>query len=121
MASKNTRSVQPDVYFVNYDLRVDEKKALKKMIDEEPEKFFDWVEKEVDGGYSFTLKRDTYNECIGCFVRQTDEKGPNQGMILTGRSQTAFGALAGALYRHCVLFQGEWDKHRGQKGSTDDE
>jgi len=111
----------PDVFFVNYDLRVEEKKILKKIMDDEPEKVFEWIEQCVADGYSITLKPDEYNDCVGCYVRHLDEKHINAGLILTGRGKTAFSAVAGALYRHGVLFEQEWPKHRDRKGETDDE
>lgn len=110
-----------EVFFVNYDLRKEEKDALKKIIDGDPSWLFTWLEKAVDDGYAFTVKKDTYNDCIGAFMRQTDEGGENQGLILTGRGKTAYAALCGCLYRHGVLFMGEWDNHRGKRGATDDE
>lgn len=110
-----------DVFFVNYDLRKEEKTALKKVIDDEPEKVFDWLEKAIDGGYAVTIKKDEYNDCIGAFMRQTDPDGANKGFILTGRGKNAFNAIAGLLFRHGVLFVEEWDAHRGKKGQTDDD
>jgi len=119
--AKYNKNAQPDVYFVNYDLRPEEKKALKKVIDEQAETVFDWLEKAIDGGYAVTVKKDDYNDCIGCFMRQTDPNGKNSGFILTGRGKNAFNAIAGCLYRHGVLFQEEWDAHRGKQGATDDD
>lgn len=120
MAYNKKKSEGPDVFFVNYDLRKDEKQALKRLMDDEPEKIFDMAEKAVDGSYSITLKRDEYNECIGCYMRSLVEDSHNAGLILTGRGKTAFSALAGALFRHDVLFQGEWPRHQDKKGETDD-
>lgn len=119
--AKYTKNSAPDIFFVNYDLRAEEKKALKKVMDDEPEKVFEWLEKAIDSGYSVTLKPDEYNQCVGCYMRHLDEKHANSGLILTGRGKTAFSALAGALFRDGVLFQGEWPKHRDRKGETDDD
>lgn len=121
MAKGYGRTSQPDVFFVNYDLRSEERKMLKSIIDNEPEKVFEWAEKLVDNRYSITLKWDEYNECVGCFIRALDEKSVNAGLILTGRGKSAFSALAGALYREGVLFQHEWPRHQDRKGLTDDD
>lgn len=116
---KNKRMNSSDVFFINYDLRVEEKKALKAMVEKTPDKVFDLFEQAVADGYSITIKHDEYNDCTGAFMRNTLENGHNQGLILTGRGKNAFGAIAGVLYRHYLLFQGDWDLHRGKQGSVD--
>lgn len=118
---RNNRSNQPDVYFVNYDLRKEEKTKFKKWVAAESANLDNMLIRVAEGDYQVSMKYDEYNSCYASFMSPRGEKAKvNEGLILTGRGSTPLMALMGVLFRHFVLFEGEWSTHKSSKGSVDD-
>lgn len=119
MASKRNNS--PDVYFVNYDLRKEEKAKFKKWVTSEGQKLDEMLLRLCEGEYQLSIKYDDYNTCYAAFISPRGDKAKiNEGLILTGRGSSPLMAIMGVLFRHYVLFEGEWSSHKSNKGSVDD-
>lgn len=119
MASK--RNNQPDVFFVNYDLRKEEKAKFKKWVTAEMPRLDEMLIGLSEGEYQLSVRFDDYNGCHAAFLSPRGEKAKvNEGLILTGRGSSPLMAIMGVLYRHFVLFEGEWGTHRSAKGTVDD-
>lgn len=81
----------------------------------------DWLLKLIDERYKVTYRYDDFNECYACWL--LPERGHhNQGLILSGRGSSPFKAFKQALYKHGVLFEGDWprDVDKRGKGTIDD-
>lgn len=61
----------------------------------------------IESGYKFSVKYDDHNSCFVCFMFAPDDSD-NSGYINTGRGGNAFNALAEALFKHNVVFRGDW-------------
>lgn len=130
MASKQAKSESksPDTarangqpVFINYDMTDDTKKMFKAWAHENAVNIFDLIDKLTEEGINVSIKWDTYNHCFGCYLVPTGSAKRNIGFILTGRGSSSFGALAGALYRHYVIFEGTWDTDDYRRYGLDDE
>jgi hypothetical protein len=109
------------VQFVNYELNEDERKRFKAWAHENAADMLSMFDRLLDDGYGFSCKWDERSECVAAFVQCRQENSPNKGWLLTGRGSTAFSAIAGALYRHYVLFEGVWPIDQNRRGVLDDE
>jgi len=74
------------------------------------------IEAQIEAGYKFTIKWDTYNECYGVFMQAASEGSPNFGSILTGRGSTVSKSLKQVLYKHRVCLQGDWSGYLERRG-----
>jgi len=116
-AATNTNAVQ----FINYELPEEERRRFKAWAHENAGEILTLLEKLLDDGYGFSCKWDDYGNCAAAFIQCRSETSPNKGWLLTGRGSTAFSAIAGALYRHYVLFEGVWPIDQNRRGTLDDE
>jgi len=80
------------------------------------EELWSEIQAQIDDGYKFTLKEDTYNECYGVFMQPSTDSGPNSGSILTGRGSTIGKALKQVIYKHRVCLQGDWSAYLERRG-----
>lgn len=96
-----------DVIFINYDLTESERAACKKwcvLLDDLDAAMV----RAVEEGYRLSLKWDTFSECHAAFMLRSDEEKLNAGYILTGRGSTSAKALRQMLFKHFMLFEGDW-------------
>jgi hypothetical protein len=96
--------------FVQLELTEEQSKELKATI-VTGDGILEQMEKMIDDGYKFTIKYDSYGDCIGAWCQPTDEGSANSGYILTGRGTSASKAVKQLLYKHHVLLQGDWGTH----------
>ena len=113
MKKQNERS-----RYVSVDLSVKQKADMKARFPDDSS-VFEWLFKMAEEGYRFMVKYDDWNSCHACFVYPEDDDAANGGFVLVGRGSTPRGAVAGALYRHYVIFEGTWGKRDHQ--SVDDD
>lgn len=107
--------------FINHTFSDSDKRAFKEWSVAAAKNIADALDKLVDDGYSLSLKFDTYNDCYGAFIQTRDEKSGNYGYILSGRGRSGTSAVLGVLYRHYVLFEGEWPTDTVRHAGTDDD
>jgi hypothetical protein len=111
----------PQVEFINYDLTKEDKAKLhewRATRDFSLEMLIDTI---VDSSYNLSVKFDAYNHCFGAFLTPRLPDTANAGYILTGRGSTACAAITGVLFRHFVLFEGEWPTDLVRRGGIDDD
>lgn len=109
------------VSFINYDFDDSTRRKFKEWFHEQIEHTFDMVDALVDSGYSVSIKRDNRNQCYSSFIIPTDDKSRNAGFILAGRGSTTLSAIMGALYRHLVVFDGQWPTQGVRRVGLDDD
>lgn len=106
--------------FINYDLSDADRANLRKWKQSNADRLEDMINNAIDAGYQVSIKKDTFNECIGAFLIAKDTKSENNGFILCGRSQSAIGALFGVFYRHYAVFEAQWPTHNHRANPLDD-
>jgi hypothetical protein len=62
----------------------------------------------TSAGYKITVKQDTYNSCVACFVMPPEDDADKRGLVLTGRGSTALSALIEACFKHWHCFDTNW-------------
>jgi hypothetical protein len=97
-----------DVQFVRYELSKEQVADLKIRFADGQLDLDDTLNNAVEQGYRITLKYDTYSKSPACFLQQVDDDGDNAGMILSGRGRTARSAIIEAMYKHFIVFDGQW-------------
>jgi len=107
--------------FINHSFTEGDKSQFKTWVSTSADEIWDLVDKALEGGYSLSIKHDTYHDCEACFLQTNDEKNQNFGFILTGRSRSGAVAVAAVLYRHYVLFEEQWPIEGVHRSSLDDE
>lgn len=108
--------------FLNYTLTDDERKHFQDWRETlEFDELNDKMESLVDKGYSFSIKWDAFNECYSCFIVSPKPDNGADNVILTGRGKSVLSALAGALFRHYMVFDGFWPEITVYKRATDDD
>lgn len=108
------------ILFINYDLSDADRVNLKKWKATNEDRLEDMINNAIDGGFQISLKRDTFNDCIGAYLIAKETKTENDGYILCGRSSTAIGALFGVFYRHYAVFEGVWPVNNRRANPLDD-
>jgi hypothetical protein len=107
--------------FINYDLDDNMRKQFKVWREAHINDLEEMLNNAVDAGYQVSLKKDTYNDCMGAFLIAKDTKTENDGFILTGRGSTVIGALFGVFFRHYTVFETVWPTHNRRTSSLDDD
>ncbi len=107
--------------FINHSFNEDDKGRFKEWASAYATQLGDFIDKISDDGYSLSIKRDHYNQCYSAFIQTSDEKSPNYGYILTGRSRSGSMAALAALYRHYVVFEADWPTDTARNSRLDDE
>jgi len=75
----------------------------------------------AEDGVRTTLTIDTANECYVCFLSPVSKDHAYEGYMLSARSSAALKAIAGAVYRHCVVYDRKWPTGSGKpRRPTDD-
>ena len=73
---------------------------------------FDFVvgelERLIDSQYKFSIKHDNYGGGVQSSLMCSDPKNPDFGLCLTGRAPDFYNAVLVILFKHKVLFAGEW-------------
>lgn len=103
--------------FVNVSLSQADKDAVEAWALENEPDFPIVIDDLLYGNYKLSLSWDDYNDCYTASLTCRSETDVNTGLILTGRSSTAFQALAVVLYKHVVYFDsGEWERENRDGG-----
>lgn len=122
MSDKSKPKKPTDVQFVNYDLTVEDKKRFKEWAHENAGMpMFEMLDQIVEAGFNVSCKYSLYEGCHVCFIIATPEKEALAGWILPGRGSTAFSAMAGAIFRHFILFEGTWPIREDVRRGMDDD
>ena len=98
-----------DNEFVQFELSELQKKQIREWAKNEFS-FEESVVGLVDSGYKITFKWDDYGSCYGVFVTPAQADTSNVGLILTGRGSVPATALAEALFKHLIIFNGIWPR-----------
>ena len=76
---------------------------------------FDFVvgelERLVDSYYKFTVRYDNYGGGVQATLLCSDAKNPDHGLCLAGRAPDFYNAILMLLFKHKILFGGEWLDH----------
>lgn len=107
--------------FINYDLTKDDKARFKAWVSGSTFDPWDLIDKLIEGGYSLSIKPDSYHDCCAAYIQPTSEGNPNSGYILSGRAGCGSMAVLGALFRHLVIFEQEWPTDTVRRGGLDDD
>lgn len=100
-----------DVVFIQRELSAEESLACKRQV-APLEALDDSAMSLGDQGYRISLKWDTYGDCYGAWMQQTQDGKPNAGMCLTGRGSTPMKALKQLFFKHYVLLEENWADFR---------
>lgn len=107
--------------FINHTFSEDDKRSFKTWAAEHGEEFWLMCDKLMDDGYSLSVKPDAYSGGYASYITPVSSKGPNNGFILSGRSRSSQMAVLAVLYRHYVLFEGDWPGEAQNRSVLDDE
>lgn len=107
--------------FINYDLSKADREGFKQFREQHADEIGVFIDNLLDAGYSVSIKRDTYNECYAAYLQTSDPKSQNHGYILTGRSRSGAMAFLSLVFRHFVLFEGQWPCDTARRNPLDDE
>lgn len=111
-----------EVQFINYDLTPDDKRRFKAWAHENAGMdLFTIMDEVAEQNLNFSVKYDTFEGCFAAFLIPTPANEKLKGWLLAGRGSTAFSAVAGVLFRHLVLFEGDWPLREDRKRSVDDD
>lgn len=130
MAGKSAKSSEQvakpgngrDVQFVNYDLTAEDKVAFKAWASENSgDGMFDLMLKVLEDGFNLSCKWSDFEGCHTAFLISTDKNPKLKGWLLSGRGSSPFGAIAGVLFRHIVLFDGSWPTREDRQRARDDD
>lgn len=103
--------------FVQLELTDEQSKQLKAT-NVTADEILAQMEAMVDDGYKFTIKYDSYGDCVGVWCQTTEDGQANSGFILTGRGTRIDKALKQLLYKHHVLLPDGWGTHAGRRGGV---
>lgn len=118
--AKATARGGSDSEFINRELDTQEVAAYRQWRLDPEEVIARWTEM-LEEGYRVNTKYDDYGSCCAAFVIP-DAESVNNGYILAGRGGNAYRALSEAIFKHYVVFKGQWDVNRtGSRTETDSE
>ncbi len=107
--------------FINYDFDKDTKAQFREWADDNREALGDLIDKVCDSGYGISCKPDKFTGGFASFMQPVDTKSPNLGWVLSGRASGPVNAMLSVLYRHLVVFQGDWPRDDIRRAGFDDE
>jgi len=107
--------------FINYDFDKATKAKFKAWQQEHESDLASILDKLVDSGFNVSVKIDSYGGGYAAHIVPADPKSPLVGWILSGRASTPTGALLGAIYRHLVVFAGNWPREDIRRRGFDDD
>lgn len=106
-----------DSQFIQYELDDAQLKELKA-VEMTGDDILDAVLEEITNGYKFTIKYDSYSDCFGVFMQDSDGTTGNGGYILTGRGSTPAKALKQVLWKHRTCLDGSWAGYAERRGGA---
>jgi hypothetical protein len=109
------------VQFVNYDFDESTKKKFKAWKATNEAKLPDIIDKLLDSGFNLSVKIDSYGGGYASHIVPADPKSPLAGWILSGRAGTPCNAILGVIYRHLVVFEGNWPTDDIRRRGLDDD
>lgn len=107
--------------FINHTFDEGTKAAFKEWASANGQQLADLLDKVVDDGYSISIKVDTFNDAVACYLQPVSDDSDNAGFILSGRSRSAGMAVLACLYRHYAVFEGVWPTEHTRRSRVDDE
>ena len=73
----------------------------------------------IANGYKLSLMSDSQGPGYLCIIQPKDKEHRHYGWMLSGRGSTPEKALKQALFRHYVIFDGDWPMDPNQLSSED--
>lgn len=96
-----------DAVFVNYELDKDAQAACKAWgLDSAA--LVDGIDRLAEQGYHVSVKWDDYSQSFAAFLRTTDSKTGNEGLVLSGRGSTGSKALKQVMFKHFQIMGERW-------------
>jgi len=109
-----------DIVWVNYDLTKQDKARMAELFTNEDD-VYAATEALIRSDHKITLGWDERAKAFAAYAFPNATNSLNRGMALSARSRTAFGALMGLVYRHNVVFEGNWRADNNGPRLDDDE
>src|SRR5690242_10105676 len=116
-----TEYKQGGVQFINFDLDEATKKKYKAWCQKAREELNDAIDRLLDSGFNLSVKFDGYGGGFGAYIQPRDKKHALAGWILSSRASTPTNAILGVLYRHYVIFDGNWPTEGVRRVGMDDD
>lgn len=120
MAKENKNGTQ-QVKFINFDFDEATKKQFKVWRDKNRGQLSELVDKLVDSSFGISCKVDSWGGGCAAYIQSSDPKSPVAGWVLSGRASSASNAMLSVMYRHLVVFQGDWPTDDVRRRGLDDE
>lgn len=98
--------------FVQHSLTKEEKLQYDTWVAEQSlELLFSFLERLVDSHYKLSAKNDSYGGGVQISLTCDDEKNLDAGLVMTSRAPDLYNGLMLAMFKHLVLFGGEWNEY----------
>lgn len=107
-SNRKAASWNDGVSWVNYTLTVEHKKLLDEMIAKDANKLEAEMQTLAEEGYRWSINWDSYAGCWSCTMYNREANDKNAGKMMSSRSKSWYKALLMCLYKHVIVFQGEW-------------
>lgn len=108
------------VSFLNYTLSKSEKSDLRKWRADHDGDFWTMCGDLLSSGVGISVSLDGRNQCVACYLRGSGLGGTDANTLLVGRGSSFESAVWGALFRHYVVFDGQWGADHGPDRDLDD-
>jgi len=106
--TSNKNRFSSDIAWVNYSLTDEHKKALDKLLDEEPELLELEFAQAAQEGYRWSMTWDTYAGCYSVTMFTREVERPNLGLMMSSRAKSWYKALMMCVYKHVLVFEHRW-------------
>lgn len=105
--AKNNAAQASQVAWCNYDLTVKDKARMNELYPDATA-LETAVQELIGGGHKISIVYDGWAKAFAAYAFPTPDNPLNKGLALSARSRTALGALRGLVFRHAVVFKGNW-------------
>lgn len=114
------RSDEAGPIWVNYTLTDVDKAELARVMSEQPTALNTELETALQEGYRFSVRYDSFADCFAVAMYDPNQGAKNFGKMLNSRSKDWMLAVMMTVWKHTVIFQGEWltttDEERDWEG-----
>jgi hypothetical protein len=93
--------------FIDVELSKKQKEEVAALAND-PERLNNMLETCVSDDVRVTLSLDKANECFVAFLSPISSTHSYNGYMISARSGTGIKAVAGAVYRHCIVYDRKW-------------
>ena len=66
------------------------------------------IDEAIDNGFKISIRHDEYSGGVCAWALPPTADKDKEGLILSGRARTVWGALATLMYTHAVAFRETW-------------